>query len=41
MSTTATAALLVPNALALPFHGREQLAMLATLACSFGRPQAA
>jgi sodium-dependent dicarboxylate transporter 2/3/5 len=36
MSNTATAALLVPTALALSLPGREQFAMLAALACSFG-----
>jgi sodium-dependent dicarboxylate transporter 2/3/5 len=36
MSNTATAALLVPTALAFSLPGREQLAMLAALACSFG-----
>jgi solute carrier family 13 (sodium-dependent dicarboxylate transporter), member 2/3/5 len=35
MSNTATAALLVPAALALSVPGHEQLAMLAALACSF------
>jgi solute carrier family 13 (sodium-dependent dicarboxylate transporter), member 2/3/5 len=36
MSNTATAALLVPAALALAVPGHEQVAMLAALACSFG-----
>jgi solute carrier family 13 (sodium-dependent dicarboxylate transporter), member 2/3/5 len=36
MSNTATAALVVPTALALSIPGREQFAMLAALACSFG-----
>lgn len=36
MSNTATAALLVPAALALSLPGREQFAMLAALCCSFG-----
>jgi sodium-dependent dicarboxylate transporter 2/3/5 len=36
MSNTATAALLVPTALALSVPGHEQFAMLAALACSFG-----
>jgi sodium-dependent dicarboxylate transporter 2/3/5 len=36
MSNTAAAALLVPTALALSLPGREQFAMLAALACSFG-----
>jgi sodium-dependent dicarboxylate transporter 2/3/5 len=35
MSNTATAALLVPMALALSLPGKEQFAMLAALACSF------
>lgn len=35
MSNTATAALLVPMALALSIPGKEQFAMLAALACSF------
>jgi sodium-dependent dicarboxylate transporter 2/3/5 len=34
MSNTATAALLIPMALALHLPGREQFAMLAALACS-------
>lgn len=36
MSNTATAALLVTAALALSIEGREQIAILAALACSFG-----
>jgi solute carrier family 13 (sodium-dependent dicarboxylate transporter), member 2/3/5 len=36
MSNTATAALLVPAALALSVPGQAQLAVLAALACSFG-----
>lgn len=36
MSNTATAALLVPAALAVSLPGREQFAMLAALCCSFG-----
>jgi solute carrier family 13 (sodium-dependent dicarboxylate transporter), member 2/3/5 len=36
MSNTATAALLVPAALALSVPGQAQLAILAALACSFG-----
>lgn len=36
MSNTATAALLIPSVLALSMPGREQFAMLAALACSFG-----
>jgi solute carrier family 13 (sodium-dependent dicarboxylate transporter), member 2/3/5 len=36
MSNTATAALLVPAALALSVPGQAQFAMLAALACSFG-----
>jgi sodium-dependent dicarboxylate transporter 2/3/5 len=35
MSNTAAAALLVPMALALALPGREELAILAALACSF------
>jgi sodium-dependent dicarboxylate transporter 2/3/5 len=36
MSNTATAALLVPMALALPAPENREVAMLAALACSFG-----